>query len=79
MLQTLPLSGNEFHSVNKTLWERIFGRGCTTGIIRRILVIPERTVRYVIREDKSVSLLLCSLIELIQYVPIENKNQVISL
>ena len=66
-------------NVNKTLWERIFGRCGTTGtILWTCLTAVKQLSSYLTREDKSVTPLVCWTTQLIQYVPIDNKNCVIS-
>ena len=63
---------------NKTLWERIFGCGRTTGtILWTCLIAGKELSLYLTREDKSFTLLVCWTTQLIQYVPIRNKNSVI--
>ena len=65
--------------VNKTLWERIFGRDRTTGsIIWTRLIAAKELSSYLTREDKSFTPLICWTTQLIQYVPIHNNNRVIS-
>ena len=64
---------------NKTLWERIFGRGCTTRIILLTCLISAKQLSwYPTRENKSFTLLLCWTTQLIQDVPNHNKNLVTS-
>ena len=61
------------------LRERIFGRGCTTRmILLTCLIAVKRLPSYPTREDKFFTLLHCSTTQLIQYVPIHNKNPVTS-
>ena len=65
---TIPL-------VNKTLCERVFGRGRTTGMILwTCLIAAKELSSYLTREDKSFTPLVCWTTQLIQYVPIHNKN-----
>ena len=60
----------------KTLWERIFGRGCIGRmILLTCLIAAKQLSPYPTRENKSFSLLLCGTT---QYVPIHNKNPVTS-
>ena len=64
---------------NKTLCERIFGLGRTTGMILRTFLIQAKELSsYLTREDKSFTPLVCWTTQLIQCVPIHNKNSVIS-
>ena len=64
---------------NKTLWERIFGRGRTRRMILwTCLIAAKQLASYIIGEDKSSTLLVCWSTQLIQYVPIHNNNPVIS-
>ena len=64
---------------NKTLWERSFGRGRTTRrILWTCLTAAKQLSSYLTREDKSFTLLVCWTTQLTQYVPIHNKNPVIS-
>ena len=64
---------------NKTLCERIFGRGRTTGmILRTCLIAAKELSSYLTREEKSFTPLVCWTTQLIQYVPIHNKNSVTS-
>ena len=66
-------------SVNKTLCERIFGCGRTTGMILwTCLIAAKELSSSLTREDKSFSPLVCWTTQLIQYVSIHNKNSVIS-
>ena len=68
-----------FTQENKTLCERIFGRGCTMGMILWTCLIGAKELSsYLTREDKSFTPLVCWTTQLIQYVPIHNKNSVIS-
>ena len=68
-----------FLNINKTLWERIFGRGRNMGTILWTCVIAAKQLSsYLTREDKSFTLLVCWTTHLIQYVPIHNNNPVIS-
>ena len=65
--------------INKTLWERIFGRGRTTRMILwTCLIAAKQLSSYLTREDKSFAVFVCWTTQLIQYVPIHNNNSVIS-
>ena len=65
--------------LNKTLCERIFGRGRTNGMILwTCLIAAKELSSYLTREDKSFTPRVCWTTQLIQYVPIHNKNNVIS-
>ena len=67
------------HSGHKTLWERIFGRGCITRmILLTCLIAAKQQSSYSTRENKSFILLLCWTTQLIQYAPIHNKTSVTS-
>ena len=65
---------------NKTLWELIYGRGRSTGMILCSCHIAAKQLSsYLTREGKSFTPLVCWTTQLIQYVdPIHNKNRVIS-
>ena len=64
---------------NKTLWERLFGRGRTTGMILwTCLIAAKELSSYLTREDQSFTPLVCWSTQLIQYVQTHNKNSVIS-
>ena len=66
---------NLHFTVNKTLWEGVFGRGRTTGMILwTCLIAAKELSSYLTREDKSFTPLVCWTTQLIQYVPIHNKN-----
>ena len=66
-------------SIIKTLWEGIFGRGRTVRMILwTCLIAAKQLSSYLTREDKSFTPLVCWTTQLIQYVPIHNKNSVIS-
>ena len=68
-----------FRTKNKTLCERIFGRCCTTGMMPWTCPIAAKEQSSCLtREDKSFTPLVCWTTQLIQYVPIHNKNSVIS-
>ena len=68
-----------FRTKNKTLCERIFGRCCTTGMILwKCLIAAKELSSCLTREDKSFTPLVCWTTQLIQYVPVHNKNSVIS-
>ena len=64
---------------DKTLCERIFGRGRTMCMILwTCLIAAQELSSYLTREDKSFTPLVCWTTQLIQYVPIHNKNSVTS-
>ena len=50
----------QFENSNKTLWERIFGRGCNMRmILLTCLIAAKQLSSYPTRENKSFTLLLC--------------------
>ena len=64
---------------NKTLCERIFGRGRTMCMILwTCLIAAQELSSFLTREDKSFTPLVCWSTQLIQYVPIHDKNSVTS-
>ena len=72
-------SAHKKNNLNKTLWERIFGCLRTMGtILLTCLTAAKQLSSYLTREDKSITPLVCWTTQLIQYVPIHNKNRVIS-
>ena len=78
MKQSLTLT-TWFLKFNKTLWEHIFGRGRTTGMMLwTCLIAAKQLSSYLTREDKSFTPLVCWTTQRIQYVPIHNKNCAIS-
>ena len=67
------------YRTNKTLCERIFGRGRTASMVLwTCLIAAKELSSYLTREDKSFIALVCWTTHLIQYVPLHNKNSVIS-
>ena len=77
--KTKLISSPLVQKLNKTLWERLFGHGRTTGMILwTCLIAAKQLSSYLTREDKSFTPLVCWTTQLIQYVPIHNKNSVIS-
>ena len=78
-LLSLRKNGTSRSVFNKTLCERIFGLCRTTGMILwTCLIAAKELSSYLTREDKSFTPLVCWTTQLIQYVPIHNKNSVIS-
>ena len=66
-------------TTDKTLWQRIFGRGRTKRMILWTCLIAARQLSSdLTREDKSFTLLVCWTTQLIQYVLINHNNPVIS-
>ena len=50
----------QFENSNKTLWERIFGRGCNMRTIcLTCLIAAKQLSSYPTRENESFTLLLC--------------------
>ena len=69
--------GSKYLSIYLSIY--LFGRGCTKPMILvTCLISAKRLSSYPTRENKSFTLLLCWATQLIQYVPIHNKNPVTS-
>ena len=78
-IETLNSASLSIAKLNKTLWECVFRRGRITGMILwTCLIAAKELSSYFTREDKSFTPLVCWTTQLIQYVPIHNKNSVIS-